>query len=103
MRELGRCERELRNVRRRGLARQTPGAFHGNEVVINALSTPVVDASGSAVLAITAVGDAERFGAQLDNPFARPLRATREELPRRLGYGVDVDATPAKQPITARG
>ena len=44
--------------------------------MVNALSAPVLDASGHAVLALTAVGDATRFDAGVDGDFADALRET---------------------------
>ncbi|MDB5998467.1 MAG: hypothetical protein JWP52_166 [Rhizobacter sp.] len=78
----------LLKVRRDGLAACTPGAFHGGDTVVNALSAPVLDASGCAVLAITAVGDAARFSVDLHSPFAKALKATAQDLSRRLGHAV---------------
>jgi len=79
-------QRELADVRRHGLARRTPAAFHGEQLIVNALSAPVLDASGHAVLAITAVGDASRFDVGLDTSFAKALAATARDISRRLGY-----------------
>jgi len=77
---------ELADVRRHGLARRTPGAFHGEQLIVHALSAPVLDAHGQAVLAITAVGDASRFDVDLQTPFAQALAATARDISRRLGY-----------------
>jgi DNA-binding IclR family transcriptional regulator len=54
--------------------------------MINALSAPVLDASGHAVLALTAIGEANRFRADLDGDFASALRETARDLSSRLGY-----------------
>ncbi len=80
-------ERRLDDVRRRGLARQGLETFYRSETRVNALSAPVLDASGQAVLALTAVGEATRFRADLDGDFACALRDTAKDLSRRLGYG----------------
>jgi flavin reductase (DIM6/NTAB) family NADH-FMN oxidoreductase RutF/DNA-binding IclR family transcriptional regulator len=79
----------LEDIRQRGLARQGLETFYRSETMINALSAPVLDASGQAVLALTAVGEATRFGADLDGDFARALRETARDLSSRLGYGAD--------------
>jgi len=79
-------ETRLEEVRRRGLARQGLETFYRTETVVNALSAPVLDASGQAVLALTAVGDATRFDADVDGDFADALRETAKDLSRRLGY-----------------
>lgn len=51
-------ELRLDEVGRQGLARQGLGTFYRSEAVMNALSAPVLDANGEAVLALTAVGEA---------------------------------------------
>ena len=66
----------LEDVRRRGLARQGLETFYRSETMINAFSAPVLDASGRAVLALTAVGEANRFRADLDGDIACALRET---------------------------
>ena len=82
-------EARLDEVRRHGLARHGLETFYRTDTVINALSAPVLDASGEAVLALTAVGEANRFSADLDGDLAHALRETAENLSRRLGHGFD--------------
>jgi flavin reductase (DIM6/NTAB) family NADH-FMN oxidoreductase RutF/DNA-binding IclR family transcriptional regulator len=77
--------RELQSVRKHGLAKRTPGEFYGAETIINALGAPILDASGYAVLAITAVGPG-RFTPDFESPFAQALKAVSADLSRRLGY-----------------
>jgi flavin reductase (DIM6/NTAB) family NADH-FMN oxidoreductase RutF/DNA-binding IclR family transcriptional regulator len=96
-------EQRLENVRRSGLARQGLETFYRSETVINALSAPVLDASGQAVLALTAVGEASRFDADLDGVFARALRRSAQDLSRRLGYRADDALEPAKRLELAAG
>lgn len=88
-------QRELADVRRHGLARRTPGAFHGEQLIVHALSAPVLDANGQAVLALTAVGDASRFDVGLQTPFAQALAATARDISRRLGHAEAPAATAA--------
>jgi flavin reductase (DIM6/NTAB) family NADH-FMN oxidoreductase RutF/DNA-binding IclR family transcriptional regulator len=83
-------ERRLREVRHEGLARQGLEVFYRSETLINALSAPVLDASGEAVLALTAVDDARKFSADLDGKLADALRKTANDLSRRLGYRADI-------------
>jgi flavin reductase (DIM6/NTAB) family NADH-FMN oxidoreductase RutF len=83
-------ERRLREVRQQGLARQGLEVFYRSETLINVLSAPVLDASGQAVLALTAVDDAKRFSADLGGEFANALRETANDLSRRLGYRPDI-------------
>jgi DNA-binding IclR family transcriptional regulator len=87
----------LEDVRRRGLARQGLETFYRSETMINAFSAPVLDASGRAVLALTAVGEANRFRADLDGDFACALRETAKDLSSRLGYDSDATHQPARR------
>jgi DNA-binding IclR family transcriptional regulator len=93
----------LEDVRRRGLARQGLETFYRSEIMINALSAPVLDASGQAVLALTAVGEVTRFRADLDGDFAHALRETAKDLSSRLGYSSDVTFQPARRFELAAG
>jgi DNA-binding IclR family transcriptional regulator len=79
-------ESELADVRRRGLARHTLGTFYRADITINALSAPVLDAAGTAVLAMTAIGESKKFRAEFHSKFAQALKATCEDVSRRLGY-----------------
>lgn len=85
----------LAEVRRHGLARQGLETFYRSETVINALSAPVLDADGRAVLALTAVGEASRFRADLDGEFACALRETAQDVSQRLGYETANSCEPA--------
>ncbi|WGD50188.1 flavin reductase [Bradyrhizobium sp. CB1650] len=93
----------LAEVRRRGLARQGLETFYRSETLINALSAPVLDADGHAVLALTAVGEANRFRADLDGEFARALRETARDLSHRLGYETEIPREPVRRPALAVG
>ena len=97
-------DRELRleEVRRQELARQGPGTFYRTGAVIHVLSAPVLAANGEAALALTAVGEANRFSADLGGDFARALRETAANLSRRLGHGFDA-GEPARLPNNAYG
>lgn len=96
-------ENRLAEVRRHGLARQPLGTFYGGGAVINALSAPVRDATGHAVLAMTAVGEARRFSADIDSVFAQALKAASDDLSRRLGYVADGVKAQIKQLAAAGG
>jgi hypothetical protein len=87
---------------RQGLARQGLGTFCRSEAVMNALSAPVLDANGEAVLALTAVGEANRFSADLGGDFAHALRETAANLSPRLGHGFDA-GEPARLPNNGYG
>ena len=95
--------RRLQDIRQRGLARQGRETFYRSETMINALSAPVLDASGQAVLALTAVGEVTRFGADLDGDFAHALRETAKDLSHRLGYDPDTTHQPARRLELAAG
>ena len=95
--------RRLQDIRQRGLARQGRETFYRSETMINALSAPVLDASGQAVLALTAVGEVTRFGADLDGDFAHALRETAKDLSHRLGYDPDITHQPARRLELAAG
>ncbi|RDJ20307.1 flavin reductase [Bosea caraganae] len=83
----------LAQVRARGLAFRAPGVFYGSDRMVNAISAPVLDASGHAVIALTAIGDAERFDGLADNPLSSALRAAAEDLSERLGHRGDAPRT----------
>jgi flavin reductase (DIM6/NTAB) family NADH-FMN oxidoreductase RutF/DNA-binding IclR family transcriptional regulator len=96
-------DQRLEEVRRRGLARQGLETFYRSETLINALSAPVLDAGGQAVLALTAVGEATRFRGDLDGEFAHALWEAAKDLSRRLGYGSDASHQPARRLEFAAG
>jgi flavin reductase (DIM6/NTAB) family NADH-FMN oxidoreductase RutF/DNA-binding IclR family transcriptional regulator len=101
--EQGDWNQRLEEVRRRGLARQGLETFYRSATLINAISAPVLDARGQAVLALTAVGEATRFRGDLDSEFADALRETARDLSRRLGYGSDAVREPAGRLKLAAG
>lgn len=75
-------EDELATVRQHRLAQAVGQPIPG----INALSAPVFDHGGGLELAITAMGPAGTFDAQLDGPIAGALTACTRALSARLGY-----------------
>jgi flavin reductase (DIM6/NTAB) family NADH-FMN oxidoreductase RutF/DNA-binding IclR family transcriptional regulator len=85
-------QQEVRRVRQRGIALRTPGAFHGADVIINAISSPVLDATGQAVFAITAIGDARTFSADPLGALALALKRTCRDVSRRLGHTANEEA-----------
>jgi DNA-binding IclR family transcriptional regulator len=93
--------RRLEDVRQTGLARRGLETFYRSETMINALSAPVLDASGRAVLALTAVGEVTRFRADLDGDFAYALRETARDLSSRLGYGAASQQTAGRLELAA--
>lgn len=83
----------LDEVRSQGLAMRAPGYFHGSDRLVNAISVPVFDTSGHAVIALTAIGDAERFPGT-DGPLGRAMKQTAASLSQRLGQNVALPAAP---------
>jgi len=78
-------EELLEEVRSQSIAIRTPGKFWGSDRLVNAMSVPVLDASGQTVIALTAIGAAERFpGASSE--LAEALKRTAADLSLRLGY-----------------
>jgi flavin reductase (DIM6/NTAB) family NADH-FMN oxidoreductase RutF len=91
-------QQAIAHTRQTGLARRAPGRFYGDQVLIHALSAPILDASGCAVLVMTAIGDAQQFSAEFGTPFAAALKATVESLSRRMGYVAESDARDESRP-----
>ncbi len=87
----------LEEVRAQRIAIRVPGRFWGTDRLVKAMSVPVLDASGQAVIALTAIGEADRFpGANSD--LAQALKRTAVELSHRLGYR---DAAVSAEPAAA--
>lgn len=77
----------LEAARKHGLARAVgslPSSKH--EVVVNAFSAPVYDASGAMVLALSTTCEAERLSEDWDGPVPIALRQAADSLSRRLGW-----------------
>ena len=72
----------LEQVRREGLARAPDLLVAG----ISALATPVFDAGGTLVLALTAIGPSATFDSRVDGPLAERMRAAAAALSARLGH-----------------
>lgn len=72
----------LQDIRRDGMACGISVPLPG----VNSLSAPVFDAAGRMALAITLIGPNEVFGAQIDGPAGRVLRASAARVSARLGY-----------------
>lgn len=68
-------------VRQAGLATSRDGVVAG----VSAAATPVFEASGRLVLALTAIGPSASFDTALDGPVVAPLREAAALLSRRLG------------------
>jgi DNA-binding IclR family transcriptional regulator len=72
----------LAEVRRTGLARVSGYLLNG----INAISSPVFDRRGRAVLALTVLGDESRFDCFENRTVADALQDTAVQVSRELGY-----------------
>jgi DNA-binding IclR family transcriptional regulator len=73
--------RQLADVRRRGLARTTGERYPG----LNSFAAPVFDRSGQVILALTSFGLASTFPSSWDGEVPRALRAAAENLTRQIG------------------
>jgi flavin reductase (DIM6/NTAB) family NADH-FMN oxidoreductase RutF/DNA-binding IclR family transcriptional regulator len=93
-------QRLLDEVRTQGLAIRAPGAFYGSTRLVDAISVPVLDSSGHAVIALTAIGGAERFPGA-GSSLALALKRTARDLSERLGYQDDA-STAAAGMVAAR-
>jgi flavin reductase (DIM6/NTAB) family NADH-FMN oxidoreductase RutF/DNA-binding IclR family transcriptional regulator len=78
----------LADVHAQGISIRAPGNFYGSDRLVNAMSVPVLDSSGHAVIALTAIGDAQRFPGA-DSPLAQALKRAAADLSQRLGYRPD--------------
>lgn len=88
----------LQEVRDQGIAIRAPGTFWGSERLVNAMSVPVLDASGQTVIALTAIGQADRFPG-VDSDLAQALKRSAADLSHRLGYCGGAISQPAP-PVT---
>ncbi len=75
----------LDEVRAQGISIRAPGHFWGSDRLVNAMSVPVLDSSGQTVIALTAIGDVERFPGA-DSALAQALKRTAADLSKRLGF-----------------
>lgn len=75
-------ERELVDVRRRGIARAVGSPLPG----INAISAPVFDAQGGIAMVLTAVGPAGAFDPAPEGTIARAVKAAATEVSQRIGF-----------------
>jgi DNA-binding IclR family transcriptional regulator len=91
-----RVYREYAEIRARGVAQ----SFGARRSGLNALSVPVLDRDGQVVVAVTALGMAPRFDADMAGPLARQMLALSRQLSAQLGFQRD-DAT-VRRPAMAR-
>jgi DNA-binding IclR family transcriptional regulator len=77
-----RVYREYAEIRARGIAHSLGARRSG----LNALSVPVFDQDGAVVVAVTALGMAPRFDADMAGPLARRMLALSKELSAQMGY-----------------
>jgi DNA-binding IclR family transcriptional regulator len=91
-----RVYREYAEIRGRGIAHSLGARRSG----LNALSVPVFDRDGEVAVAVTALGMAPRFDADIAGPLARRMLALARELSAQMGYQRVPEA--AERPATAR-
>jgi DNA-binding IclR family transcriptional regulator len=83
--DVGELNELLEDVRTHGIAVRTSGKFWGSDRLVNAMSVPVLDGSGQTVIALTAIGEADRFPGATSE-LAKALKRTAADLSHRLGY-----------------
>jgi DNA-binding IclR family transcriptional regulator len=79
--QIERVYREYAEIRARGIANSLGARRSG----LNALSVPVFDREGRVVVAVTALGMAPRFDADMTGSLARQMLALSEELSAQMG------------------
>ncbi len=79
--QLERVYREYAEIRARGIANSLGARRSG----LNALSVPVFDREGRVVVAVTVLGMAPRFDADMAGPLARQMLALSGELSAQMG------------------
>jgi DNA-binding IclR family transcriptional regulator len=79
--QIERVYREYAEIRVRGIANSLGARRSG----LNALSVPIFDRDGQVVVAVTALGMAPRFDADMKGPLARQMLALSEELSAQMG------------------
>jgi DNA-binding IclR family transcriptional regulator len=73
---------EYAEIRARGIARSLGARRSG----LNALSVPIFDSDGQVVVAVTALGMAPRFDADVAGTLAGQMLALAKELSAQMGY-----------------
>ena len=79
--QVERVYREYAEIRARRIANSLGARRSG----LNALSVPILDSDGQVVVAVTALGMAPRFDADMKGPLARQMLALSEELSAQMG------------------
>jgi DNA-binding IclR family transcriptional regulator len=80
--EIERVYGEYAEIRTRGIAHSLGARRSG----LNALSVPIFDRDGQVVVAVTALGMAPRFDADIMGALAGQMRTLSEELSAQMGY-----------------
>jgi DNA-binding IclR family transcriptional regulator len=80
--EIERVYGEFAEIRARRIANSLGARRSG----LNALSVPIFDSDGQVVVAVTALGMAPRFDADIAGPLAGQMLALSEELSAQMGY-----------------
>ena len=80
--QIERVYRDYAEIRGRGIANSLGARRSG----LNALSVPVFDREGRVVVAVTALGMAPRFDADMAGPLARRMLALSAELSAQMGW-----------------
>ena len=95
--QIERVYRDYAEIRARGIANSLGARRSG----LNALSVPVFDREGRVVVAVTALGMAPRFEADMSGPLARQMLALSEELSAQMGCAAAIER-PARARVRKR-
>jgi DNA-binding IclR family transcriptional regulator len=95
--QIERVYRDYAEIRARGIANSLGARRSG----LNALSVPVFDRDGRVVVAVTALGMAPRFEADMSGPLARQMLALSEELSAQMGCAAAIER-PARARVRKR-
>jgi DNA-binding IclR family transcriptional regulator len=95
--QVERVYRDYAEIRARGIANSLGARRSG----LNALSVPVFDRDGQVAVAVTALGMAPRFTADVTGPLARQMLALSQELSTQMGFRPQ-QATTQPLPVRAR-
>jgi DNA-binding IclR family transcriptional regulator len=94
--QIERVYRDYAEIRARGIANSLGARRSG----LNALSVPIFDRDGQVAVAVTALGMAPRFEADVTGSLARQMLALSEELSAEMGFSRSQPA--ALRPLPGR-
>jgi DNA-binding IclR family transcriptional regulator len=93
--QIERVYRDYAEIRARGIANSLGARRSG----LNALSVPIFDRDGQVVVAVTALGMAPRFDADVAGSLAGQMLALAEDLSAQMGYPRAHEAAERQVPV----